>query len=445
MVYSMAPRKLTIIVLDRIFRTDSYADRLLDASFAKYRLSGRDRALASEIVYGTLRWKKWLDYVLSRAYHKDWSNVPERIKYILETGLYQILFMDKIPEHAAVNESVKIATREKGKMWGGIVNGMLREIIRYPDLLQEPSVAENPVRSIAIRWSHPEWLVERWIDAWGLDRTLSICKANNMRPRIGVRVNRIRTDREGVSDILRKQGVEAEPSPLLDDFLIADKGGVLLRSPEFRRGLISVQDESAGLVALLMNPKPGECIVDMAAAPGGKAMYMAELAGDRLYILAADIHSARVRMVRENQKRLGLKSIHPVVADGRSLPVRRVDKVLVDAPCSGLGVLRRRGELRWRRQPEDIPRMVEIQTALLNAGAEMVRKEGVLVYSTCTVLHEENHGVIDEFLRSHPDFIVEDARRFVDAKVVSNRGFIETWTDRHGVDGSFAVRLRRIE
>ena len=441
----MTPRKLAIIVLNRVFRTDSYADLLLDASFVKYQLSGRDRALASEIVYGTLRWKKWLDYILSRVYHKDWSKVPERIKYVLETGLYQILFMDKIPEHAAVNESVKIATQEKGRAWGGIVNGMLREIIRYPELLQEPSVAENPVHSIAIRWSHPEWLVERWMDSYGLDRTLSICKANNMRPKIGVRVNRARTDRKKAAEALRRQGVETEPSPLLDDFLIADKGGVLLRSPAFRRGLVSVQDESAGLVALLMNPKQGESIVDMTAAPGGKAMYMAELTGDRLCIIAGDIHSARVRMIRENQKRLGLKSVHPIVADGRSLPIRRVDKVLVDAPCSGLGVLRRRGELRWRRKPEDIPRMVEIQTALLNTGAEIVRKHGVLVYSTCTILHEENHGVIDKFLKSHPEFVIEDARYFVNARVVSEQGYIETWTDRHGVDGSFAARLRRTE
>ncbi len=440
----MDARRLAVAVLDRVFRTDGYADVILDAYLTEVDLSSRDRALASELVYGTLRWKKWLDYMLRHAYHKDWSEVPARVRLILEVGLYQILFLTRIPDHAAVNESVKAAFDEKGRAWGRVVNAVLRAIIRNPDLRTPPPVDENPVRAIAVRWSHPEWLVQRWIDTWGVERTLSLCRANNQRPRMGIRVNRMKGTKDDVLEAIRGCGLNAEPSDFLDAFFTLRKGGDLLRFPAFEDGLFSVQDESAGFVGKLMNPQRGERIIDLTAAPGGKAMHMAELAHDQLTIVAVDVHMNRVLKIRENQERLGLKSIHAVVADGRRFGGKAVDKVLVDAPCSGLGVIRKRGELRWRRKPGDIPKMVTIQKELLRSGAAMLQKDGILVYSTCTILPEENVAVANHFLQENPDFTVEKAHSFVDSRVVSPQGFVETWPDRHGMDGSFAVRFRRV-
>lgn len=440
----MNARHLAIRILDQVSRSHDFADVILDVNFRKARLSHQDRALVTEIVYGTLRWQKWLDWILQHTYHGNWLKIPAKVRLALETGLYQILFLDRIPDHAAVNESVKIVVKVKGMGWARIVNAMLREILRRSESLVPPPMEEDPVKAIAIRWSHPEWLVQKWIDLWGVERTLSLCRADNERPNMGIRINRMRTDRAKLTENLQKLNINVKASQLLDDFLLTDKGGELLDSMPFKKGLFSVQDESAGLVGILMDPQRGERIVDMAAAPGGKSMHMAELANDRLTVIAVDLHRIRIQKVRENKSRLGLESIHPVVADSCKPGFRSVDRVLLDAPCSGLGVIRRRGELRWRRKPEEISRSVVLQKAMLEAGACLVRQEGVLVYSTCSILPEENEGVVDHFLNRHPDFVVEDARQFVDSRVVTDRGFIQTWPDERGIDGSFAVRLKRM-
>lgn len=438
------PRRLAITILNRVFNSDSYADILLSKSFQRISLSPEDRALTTELVYGTLRWLEWLRWILKKTYHGEWLRIPVIVQRILEIGLYQILFLDRIPDHAAVDEAVRIAVENKGLVWGRVVNGMLREILRNPEFQTAPSMEKDPVLAISARWSHPEWLVQKWVNLWGVERTLSLCKANNKRPRMGIRINPHRTSREGVLDELRNWNVGAKPSKLLDEFITVEKGSEIISSEYLKNGLFSIQDVSAGLVGRLMNPEFGERIIDLTAAPGGKSTHMGELGNDSSVIIAVDRHPNRIRMVLENQNRLGLKNIFPVLADGRKMGVRSVDKVLVDAPCSALGVLRKRGELRWRRKPEDIPKRVSLQEELLEASACMIRAGGVLVYSTCTVLPEENEEVVDTFLGRHSNFVVEDARQFVDSSVVSERGFIETWPDRHGTDGSFAARLKRV-
>ncbi len=436
-------RRLAVTILERVFRSDSYANILLDTYFKKYTYSPRDRALTTELVYGTLRWVGWLSYMLQQTYHGKWVKVPSIIQRILEIGLYQILFLDKIPEYAVVHEAVRIANEEKGPVWGRVVNGVLRQIVRNRDGLTPPSIEEDPALAISVRWSHPRWLVERWIEELGIERTRFLCQANNERPKISIRINRLKTTREKMMDHLRHAGFSAEPSHLLDEFATVDHGGELTTLSSFREGLFSIQDVSGGLVGRLMDPQPGETIIDLAAAPGGKATHMAELGGDRLVILAVDRYDTRIRKIQKNQKRLNLKGILPILGNGCQIGIKQVDKVLVDAPCSGLGVIRRRGELRWRFTPDKIPGLVQLQKSLLSAGADFVKPGGALVYSTCTVLPEENERVVDNFLKSHFHFQVENSRQFVDASVVSDRGFIETWTDDHGIDGSFAVRFKK--
>jgi len=437
-------RRLAVTILNRVFRSDSYANILLDTYFKKYRYSPKDRALATELVYGTLRWMGWLSWMLQQTYHGKWVKVPVVIQRILEIGLYQILFLDKIPDYAVVNETVQIANEEKGQTWGRVVNGVLRQIIRNRGNLIPPSIEADPVLAISTRWSHPKWLVGRWIEQWGVERTQSLCQANNEKPKISIRVNRLKTNREEVLEYLRHAGFDAEPSRLLNEFVVMDHSGELTKVPLFSEGFFSIQDVSSGFVGRLMNPQPGETIVDLAAAPGGKTTHMTELGNNRVKIIAMDLHMARIQKIQKNQKRLNLKGILPILGDGCRLEVKHIDKVLVDAPCSGLGVIRRRGELRWRFKPEKIPELVTLQKSLLSAGAKMINSGGILVYSTCTILPEENEQVVDEFLRNHSCFQIEDARQYVDSAVVSERGFIETWTDYHNIDGSFAVRFKKV-
>ncbi len=440
------PRRLAVSILDRVFRSDSYADILLDSSLRKMNILPKDRALATELVYGTLRWLGWMDWILERRYRGKWLKVPSRVRRALEVGLYQILFLNKVPDYAVVNETVKIVADEKGDVWSRVVNGMLREIIRNRETISPPPLEEDPVVAISVKWSHPEWLVRKWVELFGVDRTISLCRANNKRPDMGVRVNRLKSGREAVQEELRRQNIEASPSGLMEEFLTVEKGGPLSELEVFRRGFFSIQDVSAGLVGNLMNPQPGERILDMAAAPGGKATHMAELGRGQAVVVAVECYSARIRKVVENRDRLGLPNIFPVLADGREFGVKKTfDKVLVDVPCSGLGTIRRRGELRWRRKEEDIPLLVSLQKSLLEAGASFVRPGGVLVYSTCSILPEENAEVVDAFLERHLNFALENARLFVDSTVVSRRGFVETWPDLHGTDGSFAARLKRTQ
>lgn len=437
-------RHLAVQILDRVFRSDDFADFVLDQALKKEDFKPEDRALTSELVYGTLRWRKRLDWVIRRTYHGEWKKMPPRIRSALEVGLYQILFLDRVPDHAAVDESVKIAVQESGMVWGRVVNGVLREILRVPRFREPPSMDEDPVQSIAVTWSHPEWIVQRWIDHWGIDRTISICKANNERPKLGVRINRTLESREAVREAMRSLGIEASLSQYLDDFLIIEKGAGLFPSEIFQNGYVSIQDESAGLVAHLVDPKPSEKIIDLTAAPGGKSMHMAELSRDKAHILAADLHFFRLKRVKENMDRLGIQNVYPVLSDGRHPAMKPVDKVLIDAPCSGFGVLRRRGEMRWRRKEEDITKIVRVQKALLESGATLVKPEGYLIYSTCSILPEENTQIIEDFVQKHSEFKVQDAGEFVDRRLVSEEGYVVTFPDQHGIDGSFAVRMKRM-
>jgi 16S rRNA (cytosine967-C5)-methyltransferase len=437
------PRRLAVWAVDRVFRSGAYAELLLDHALDRSGLASNDRALATELVYGTLRWWKKLNWILERVYHGDWHTVPEMVRRVLEVGLYQVLFLEKVPAYAAVDEAVHIAAETAGRRWTGPVNAVLRTLIRDPALAVVPDMPDRPAFRMSIEWSHPLWLVEVWFRAYGGERAESICRANNMRPGVGIRINPLRDKLESVAAELRSGGTAFEPCLFAPGFLVLIKSRRVEAFPGFQEGRFSVQDPSAGLVAPLVDPHPGEKIYDMAAAPGGKAAHMAENSGDRAFVLAADVHPARIRLVVQNLKRLGLHSIAPVVADGCAGFPSRFDKVLVDAPCSGLGVIRRRPELRWRRQPEDVQRLAAKQARMLDAAAGSVKPGGIVVYSTCTVLDEENQAVVSGFLERHRDFTIQHAAEFVSGDVVSEKGFVETWPDRHGVDGSFAARLKR--
>lgn len=439
------PRAAAVHVLNRVLVSGGYADIVLDNTLKSVSASEEDRSLCTEIVYGTLRWLGWLDYVLQHMARVSWQGVPQPVQRILETALYQIQFLDRIPDYAVVDEAVRMAKLQAGLKWGRLVNGLLRSYLRNPQQVQPPDPGEDPVRAIAIRWSHPEWIVREWIQEFGMERTEALCRADNARPVFHVRVNTARSDAGDVIRSLAAEGFPVSPSGILGEFFILGQRNGLFGTQAFKQGLLSVQDVSAGFASRLMDPKPGEVIADMAAAPGAKSAHLAELAGGHAVILAMDSARGRIRLLGNGLRRLGSVSVHPVLADSRHACIRTADKILLDAPCSGLGVLGKRGEIRWRIRPESLPRLLRIQEEMLESAAGALKPGGLLVYSTCTVRRDENAGQVERFLGRHPEFTIEDARGFVPDRFVTARGFVETWPDLHGIDGSFAARLRKGE
>jgi 16S rRNA (cytosine967-C5)-methyltransferase len=436
-------RRLAVRILDRVFRSNGYADILLDSCFRRIPLQPKDRALTTELTYGTLRWWKKLDWVLKKTYRGEWNRVPGAVRRNCEVALYQILFLEKVPAYAAVDEAVRIASETHGGKWKATVNAVLRTALRNSESMSVPADPEHPAIAASIEWSHPQWLVENWADRFGIGRAIEICRANNERPKISIRINRLRADTGTVRKEMEDRGIQCEASPYLEEFLSVTKAKDLTGLEGFKKGHFTVQDASAGLVGHLIDPQAGQNILDLAAAPGGKATHLAELSRGKAAVFAVDIRENRIRKLTDNRKRLGLDSISAIVGDGRNAFRRSFDTVLVDAPCSGLGVLRHRPELKWRKKLEDIPGLVQIQQDLLEAGARSVKAGGTLVYSTCTVLEEENRGCVSSFLNRHPEFAVENAEPRVHSDLVSESGFIETWPDAHGMDGSFAVRMKK--
>ena len=429
--------------MDRVFRTDAYADILLHEAYQKRSLTPADRALATELTYGTLRWLGRLDWILERTYRGKLNRMPGLVRRVIEIGLYQILFLTRIPSYAAVDEAVRAAKESGGESWGRVANAVLRAAIRDPERTALLPPETDPVLRIAIQESHPLWLVRKWIEQYGEEKTRSLCVANNALPAFGVRVNPLKADKAAVRASLDAAGCRPSDSKWHDDFFVLERMGDALTSRAFRDGWFTVQDESAGFAVRLLDPRPGEVILDMAAAPGGKATGLAERSGDRQPVVAVDRYVHRARQIVQNTVRLGIRSVFPVVADGRTVNTKPVDKVLLDVPCSGFGIVRRHPEIKWRRTADDVVRLAPLQGEMLAAAAQSLKTGGVLVYSTCTPLVEENTGIVFDFLRRQPDFAVEPADRFLSPAVVTGGGWIETWPDLHGMDASFAIRLRK--
>jgi 16S rRNA (cytosine967-C5)-methyltransferase len=422
----------------------AFSDLLLNRALKDSPLEPRDAALATELVGGTLRWRGRIDWLLSRYVRDGLDSLPPWIRNVLRMGLYQMLYLDRVPAHAAVDESVKLARLYGHPGTAGLTNAVLRKILREGDRLADPEkLIEDRQEALAIAYSHPLWLVERWQRRLGEEETRALLAANNRPPPLGLRVNQSRTDRETLRRALGERGVQVEAAPVSQIALRVVGNLVLQEIPEFADGHFFVQDESETLVGELLAPEAGETILDLCAAPGGKTTHIQEARGSRGVVLAVDSQMGRLHRVRENVARLGLLGVDLIRADGQELALARpVDRVLVDAPCSGLGVLGRRADARWRKTEASLRGLAGLEEELLGAGSMHVRPGGVLVYSVCSTEPEETTKLIGAFLAGHPDFELEDASEFVPSEVVTN-GSLLLYPHRHGTDGAFAVRLRR--
>lgn len=450
----MNARELAVRVLDEVDRKGAYANQALDRWLSEVRLEPRERSLATEIVYGTLRNRGYIDWAINSLTPRGVGSIDARLLNVIRTAVYQIRFLTRIPPFAAVNEAVNLGKRIAGGRAHGFLNGVLHTYVRRMDDLVPPSLEDDPVRGLSIRFSFPAWLIERWLAEYGLTRTTQLCEYFNGNPPLVVRVNSLKANRAHVAAGLSDRGVEVFDAPHTDVGLILKRASAVEGIPEFVDGLITVQDVSSMLVAPVVRPRPGDFVIDACAGPGGKTTHLAELMGDRGKILSIDVHEHKLVATEGAASRLGLSCIETKLHDATQ-PIehldRQVDAVLVDAPCSGLGVLNRRADARWRKTPSDIAGLVELQSAILHSISRSVRVGGTLVYSTCTITHEENDGVIERFLSEHRDFTTLPIAPSLPGSLVALGGLrrnddhsIRILPFTHGIDGFFIARLTRI-
>ncbi|MBE3589823.1 MAG: 16S rRNA (cytosine(967)-C(5))-methyltransferase RsmB [Firmicutes bacterium] len=465
------PRDAALAALLEIERAGLSAKDALEAELRRQTLGEADRALATALTYGVARERRALDEVLRRHSRRAPERLDPTVRAILRLALYQLRSLDRIPPHAAVYEAVEQARRHAPPGAERFVNAVLRSVLREAG---SPAAAgaeagsgtgpgpgagtaaasgrlADEARRLASAHSFPVWIVERWLPRYGPAATEAMLAALNRPPDVTLRVNRLRATVDEVRESLEREGVAVEPARLFPEHALrVRRTRGLARLEAFRRGWVQAQDESSMVAAAALGAQPGELVLDVAAAPGGKACQLAEWMGDSGRVVANDADPHRAALIRENAGRLGLTSVEVLCGDARALPERfagAADRVLADVPCTGLGVLHRRPEARWRKRPSDPAQLSRLQLELARAAADCLRPGGVMVYSTCTTEPEENEEVVARLLAERPDLALDDLRPHLPPALRGEpsaaRGWLLLLPHRHGVDGFFVARLVR--
>lgn len=440
-----SPRQLALLAL-RSIDQGAYADIALDRLLQQAQLGAADRRLVTELVYGSVRRRRTLDALIDQLATKT-SRLPTDLRLILQLGLYQLRYLSQIPASAAVNTAVELAKQNKFAGLSGLVNGLLRQYVRLAsqgDPLQLPT---DPIARLALQHSYPDWIVATWLQEFGPAETEQLCEWFNQPPHLELRINPLKTDRATVLAALQAEGTAAQPDEILPQGLRLGAGaGSIQQLPGFAAGWWTVQDRSAQLVSHLLEPQPGETIIDACAAPGGKTTHIAELMQDQGIVWGCDRYASRLKKLQANVARLGIESIRIRAGDSRSFTefTDQADRVLLDAPCSGLGTLHRHADARWRQTPETVLELAQLQQELLAHTATWVKPGGVLVYSTCTLHPAENEAVVESFLQHQPDWQIDPpSANHPAAAFVNSKGWLKILPHQQDMDGFFMVRLRR--
>ncbi|MGC9526078.1 MAG: 16S rRNA (cytosine(967)-C(5))-methyltransferase [Limnospira sp.] len=443
------PRQLAFLILRDIHQRGAFADLALDGKLRRAQLSDRDRRLATELVYGCTRRMRTLDTLIDHLAKKPARQQPPDLRIILHLGLYQLGFLEHIPPSAAVNTTVELAKNNKLSGLGGFVNGVLRQYLRSVDGGKSPEsilkLPENPAKRLGILHSFPDWIVEFWVKKLGIEEAEKLCRCFNNSPSFDLRINPLKTSLEVVKTAFQNAEIAINSIPKIPQGLrLSSGGGAIQNWPGYAEGWWTVQDASAQLVGYFVDPQPGETIIDACAAPGGKTTHLAELMGDEGKIIAIDRAESRLKSLKQSVERLQLRSIQIEVGDARQFSQyeNTCDRVLLDAPCSGLGTLHRRSDARWRQTPENIDKLSQLQGELLEQTSRWVKPGGVLVYATCTLHPRENQGNIESFLSRHSDWQIEVPELDLPGEL-TKKGAIEIWPHRWDMDGFFMVKLRR--
>ena len=454
-------RKVALECLLTLSHSSASIASVVDSAFRKYTVEGRERRLINGLVYGVIRWQKQLDWVLDQFINPRFQ-LDARHRNILRLGAFQLLHLDGIPAHAAIFETVQLANshprRNRGRKTVGFINAVLRSVQREGATLPYPPLDANPIEHIALSLSYPTWLVKRWLQTRDVAWTLAFCRASNQIAPLAFRVNPLLTEREEVCQSLAASGIAATPSKVARDGVVLENRAITAFDTAsegtlkdiLNREDLYVQDESAMLVARLLSPENTEFVVDLCAAPGGKTTHLAHLMGNAGKIIAVDVSTEKVALLEKNCRRVGACNVKTQVLDATKADLsfmKTADAVLIDAPCSGFGTLRRHPDIRWNKTFEQVRALSEMQYSLLKNAAQHIKPGGILVYSTCSIEPIENEEVIQRFLADFPMWTVENAKHFLpDAppSMITPQGFVQTFPHEHGVDGAFAARLRRV-
>jgi 16S rRNA (cytosine967-C5)-methyltransferase len=460
---------IALSLLMESVKSEEGVDILLDRALAQCSFDSRERALTVELAYGVLRRLATIDWRLEPVLDKPLPRLPLAVQMVLRLGTYQLLFLDRIPQSAAVNESVNLARAIAGTLgrdWSGFVNAVLRALLRHPPQ-PWPSMDPDAAHAFAVRYSVPSWLSRRWVDRLGVGSAEMACEGVSVAPPLTLRVNQLITTREAFLEKLAQVGIAAKPTSVSPFGIVLEEGGSVPSLPGFREGAFYVEDEAAQLIPPLLDPQPGDIVLDTCAAPGGKSTHLADLMHNKGTIYAVDRKGDRLDLLRSNCRRLGVQIVVPIVGDIRqplewvpmietagSSSVNKarlgepcIDRILVDAPCSGLGVLRRHPEAKWRKGEQALPRHQALQCQILEAVAPCLRPGGVLVYSTCSTEPEENEDVIEQFCRAHAEFKRESVVPWLLPAAqgfVTEQGALSTVGNRFSMDGFYAARLRKV-
>ena len=438
-------REVALKVLYNIEVNKAYSNITLDEEINKNMkiLDNRDIGFISELTYGVITWKLTIDEIIKKYSNLRLNKISPWILNILRMGIYQIVFLNKVPKSAAVNESVNLAKRYGHKGSSNFVNAILRKVSKND--YEEMFNIENNVERISKTTSMPVWIVETLLKENTLEKVEEICKNSNLKPELSIRVNNLKTSKEKLKKKLEEKDIKVE-NGVLEDFLILKNAKNIENIEEFKKGFFTVQDEAAGLTAKILNPQINDTVLDACSSPGGKTTYLAEIMKDKGEVIAFDIHPHRVKLVEQVSKRLNLKSIKTDVKDSSIYDEKykeKFDKILLDVPCLGLGVLKRKPDIKWQRKKEDIEEISKIQKQILDTCSKYLKKGGVLVYSTCSILKEENEDVVNEFLEKNENFEMEKIELEENnyfKKFCKNNKFLQVYQSEKS-DGFFICKM----
>lgn len=435
-------RDLSLRMLVDYERRDAYLNLLLSSSLESSVLDRRDRAFVTELVQGTVRMKVTIDWALEKFSDRELDSLDPALLWILRLSAYQMLFMS-VPDHAACDQGVRMALRRVGRGGAAYANGMLRSMARGRGDVTYPDPETDFAHYLQVKYSHPRWVVDMWIDEQGKEKAESLCEADNVPLPVSIRCNLLKTGRDELASLLQERGFDVGISRLVPEGISLSGGGALGATQEFKAGYFTVQDQGSILVGHAVSPLPGMRVLDMCAAPGGKSNHLAELMRNDGRILAIDVNAGRLSLVERSARRLGNNIIEVRAMDATRVSSsinERFDRVLVDAPCTGLGTLSRRPDARWRKSASDIDELSRLQHDLFTEGARMLKRGGLLVYSTCTISMRENKLQVEKFLKTNEGFSPLDAGSLLPGNL--NGRYLQLYPDVHGCDGIFIAVLR---
>ncbi len=438
-------RGLAVKILNRVERTDAYLEKLLDNEMRNSELSGQDKALLYEIVHGVIRWMGRLDWVLNGFYKGQFSKAIPNLKNGLRVALYQIMFLDRIPDHAIVNEAVEFVKKLQGQKPADLTNAILRNIIRSKNAIRYPDPEEDLIGYLCAYYSHPSWMVKRYLDRFGREATEKLLTANNEKPYLTLKINALKTNPEEFKQLLNSVNLKFIQGKYLQEFFQLQNLTNITAWDYYNQGFFNVQDESAGLACRLLDAQPGMRVLDLCAAPGGKSTYIAGLIHDEGEIIALDRYESRLNIMRKNMERLGIKSVKTIEVNALEFEDSKFDRVLADVPCLGSGTLSKKPDIKWKKDVFDLRKINELQYELLVKASKLVKNGGVVVYSTCSIEPEENFELVKKFLNDHPEFKLQNASEYFTKEIVDENGCIQTLPHVHHMDGAFAAKLVKEE